>query len=228
METDGPLASGREGDDDVALVRQIVGGSEAALATLYDRHAPAVFRTALKLNRDRAIAEEVVQETFLVLWNRAELFDSALGSVPSWLLTVARNRAVDRLRAAARRVPAIPFSTFVGDERDETSTTEWLVESGEALAAGGMALGPELALAASETRAVLGAAIATLDGPERQAILLAYRDGLTQSEIATRLGWPLGTVKTRSRRALQRLRDALPREQEPEAAGLSCCDVMSA
>jgi RNA polymerase sigma-70 factor (ECF subfamily) len=213
---DGPLGSGSGGGDDVALLRQVVAGSETAFATLYDRHAPAVLRVALTLSRDRTVAEDVVQETFLALWNRAELFDPSLGSLAAWLLTIARNRALDRLRAAARRVPATPFSAFVSDERDEASTRDWLVESGNVLAAGSMAPEPELALAASETRAVVGAAIATLDGAERQAILLAYQDGLTQAEIATRLGWPLGTVKTRSRRALHRMRDSLATEQASE------------
>lgn len=217
-----------EGDDDAALVRQIVGGSEAALATLYDRHAPTVFRVVMRLTSDRAIAEEVVQEVFLVSWNRAELFDPTLGSVSTWLYTVARNRALDRLRAAARRVPAFPFSAFVGDERDDVATTEWLVESGNVLAAGGPAAGPELALTTSETNAALGVAVTKLGEPERQAILLAYQDGLTQSEIATRLGWPLGTVKTRSRRALQHLRAALEQEQQVEAAAGSCCGALTA
>jgi RNA polymerase sigma-70 factor (ECF subfamily) len=211
-----PVADG--GGDDAGLVKHVVEGSERALAALYDRHAPAVFRAALSLNRDRTVAEEVVQETFLVLWNRAEVFDPALGSLPAWLLTIARNRAVDRLRAAARRVPATPLSALAGDEGDEGSTTEWLIESGELLGAGAMAPGPELALAARETRARVGAAIATLEHPERQAILLAYQEGLTQSEIASRLCWPLGTVKTRSRRALRQLRAALAEERVPEPA----------
>src|SRR5215210_2748709 len=135
--------------DDANLVREVVAGSEDALATLYDRHADAVYAAACRLTSDRQVAEEVVQETFLALWNRAELFDPAAGSLAAWIHTIARNRTVDRLRAAGRR--------------------------------------PNL-------------------------IALAYREELSQSEIAERLGWPLGTVKTRTRRALLRLREILATE----------------
>jgi RNA polymerase sigma-70 factor (ECF subfamily) len=197
------------GLDDAGLARQVAEGSEAAFASLYDRHAHAVFGLALRLSPDRAAAEEVVQETFLALWNRAELFDPTVGSLAAWLLAIARNRAIDRVRASARRVRAAPFSALVGDQPDDAATVEWLVASGDALGAGTPAPGPEATFAANETREAIAAAIAGLDDLGRKVILLAYRDGLSQSEIATRLGWPLGTVKTRSRRALRHLREAL-------------------
>src|SRR6266550_9602784 len=87
---------------DASLMRRVVDGSQDALASLYDRHGGAVFRAALRTSRDHSIAAEVVQETFLALWNRAELFDPARGSLSAWLATIARNRAIDRLRSAAR------------------------------------------------------------------------------------------------------------------------------
>src|SRR6188508_1946205 len=87
---------------DSRLMRQLIDGSEDALAGLYDRHAPAVFAAAMRVSRDRGIAAEVVQDTFLALWNRAETFDASRGPLPAWLLTIARNRAIDRLRGAAR------------------------------------------------------------------------------------------------------------------------------
>lgn len=208
MVTEHARARGTDAED-AGLVRQVAQGSEGALAALYDRHAAAVLRVALTVSRDRGTAEDVVQETFLALWNRAESFDPTLGTAISWMLAIARNRSIDRVRAAARRVPAGPLSALVVDERDEASTIDWLMASGEILAAGEPEPAPEVALASSETRAAIVAAVATLDGPERQAILLAYRDGLTQSEIAAHLGWPIGTVKTRSRRALRRLRAVL-------------------
>lgn len=208
------LVDGDEGDDE--LVRHVVRGSDTALAQLYDRHAETVFRVALSVSRDRGVAEEVVQETFLALWNKAELFDPALGSLSTWLSRIARNRAVDRLRFLARRLRAAPFSALAADQPDPASTAEWLIASGHLVAAGAPEPEPEVALARSETGAMVATALATLTGPEQQAVLLAYRDGLTQSEIAAHLGWPLGTVKTRSRRALHRLRDAL--EWSPAAS----------
>ena len=89
--------------DEAALVREVAAGSQDALAALYDRYADAVFAASIRLTSDRQVAEEVVQETFLALWNRAELFDPATGSLAAWLHTIARNRTVDRLRAAGRR-----------------------------------------------------------------------------------------------------------------------------
>ena len=218
---------GNDGED-IGLVRQVAEGSEGALASLYDRHATAVFRLAMSVNRDRGVAEEVVQETFLALWNRAELYDPALGSLVSWLLAIARNRAIDRVRGAARRVPAAPFSALVGDQPDEASAVDWLVSSGDILAVGAPEPGPEPALAARETQTAVARAIAALDAPERQAILLAYRDGLSQSEIAAKLGWPIGTVKTRSRRALRRLRETLEGHAAAEALALPCCEAPGA
>jgi len=196
--------------DDADLIREVAAGSEEAFTLLYDRHAAAVYRLALGVMRDRSIAEEVVQESFLALWNRAELYDPALGSAVGWLMTIARNRAVDHVRRVARRVPAAPFSQLVADDPDPAAATDWLVSAGETLATGAPAAPePEVALAATETREAVSRAIATLHDVEREAILLAYRDGLSQSEIAARLGWPIGTVKTRSRRALRRMREAL-------------------
>ena len=218
---------GSDGED-IVLVRQVAQGSEGALASLYDRHAAAVFRLALSVNRDRGVAEEVVQETFLALWNRAELFDPALGSLASWLLAIARNRAIDRIRGAARRVPAAPFSALVGDQPDEASAVDWLVASGDILAVGAPEPGPEMALAARETQVAVARAIASLDGLERETILLAYRDGLSQSEIAARLGWPIGTVKTRSRRALRRLRAALEAHAAADSITMMCCEAPGA
>lgn len=120
------MAEGR-GDpiDDAALVHEIVRGSEAALATLYDRYGEAIFASACRLTADRGIAEEVVQETFLALWNRAELFDAAAGSLAAWLHAIGRNRAIDRLRAAGRRprLVSTSSSTAVDGEPDAGSGT---------------------------------------------------------------------------------------------------------
>ena len=192
--------------DDAALVGRIVAGSEEAIAAAYDRHASAVFAAAFRLVGDRVIAEDVVQETFLALWNRAEMFDATRGSLATWLAAVARHRAVDRLRAAGRRPRTVAFGSVgpAGESGDADALDRLL-----AGADGPRSADPEAAYATVELRATLARAFATMSETERQVIGLAYRDELTQSEIAARLGWPIGTVKTRTRRALHRLRAAL-------------------
>lgn len=210
------------GRDDAALVLAVAGGSHEALATLYDRHGDSVFATACRLTSDRGLAEEVVQETFLALWNRAESFDPSLGSLAAWLHTIARNRTVDRLRAAGRRPDLVPLSVMTGggvgtaDEADADALERVL--AGGAIVAGGVpARSPELAYALQELRAALQAALAAMPEAERTVIVLAYGEDLTQTEIAERLGWPLGTVKTRTRRALAHLREVLGSGVGPES-----------
>jgi len=200
---------------DASLVRLVASGSESALGALYDRHAPSLYRVALGVTRDHQVAEEVVQETFLALWNRAEVFDPVLGELAVWLGTIARNRARDRLRAARRRIPANAFSDLVGDAPGEGSMLDWLVAAGEPLGAGLMDASPETHVLDAEAAKGVAELVAGLPGPERDVLLLAYREGLSQSEIAVRLGWPIGTVKTRTRRALARLRHALEPAVEP-------------
>ncbi len=194
---------------DLSLMGQLVEGSQDALGGLYDRHAQAVFATALRVSRDRGIAAEVVQETFLTLWNRAERFDPSRGALIAWLLTIARNRAIDHLRNASRHERAATFSSFDRDGWDEQATVEWLTSTGELIGAAGAEPGPELALADRETREVIQQALASLAPLERQVIELAYGTGMSQSEIAAHLGWPVGTVKTRTRRALRHIRERL-------------------
>jgi RNA polymerase sigma-70 factor (ECF subfamily) len=190
----------------------VAAGSQAALGDLYDRYVDAVFAAASRLTSDRQMAEEVVQETFLALWNRAELFDPWVGSLAAWLHTIARNRTVDRLRAAGRRPNLIPLSSAAGDEEGDQVALDRLVGAGTVIGGASVGRGPEGELAATELREVLRDALAQLPDAERTAIVLAYREDLTQSEIADKLGWPLGTVKTRTRRALLRLRVALAGE----------------
>ena len=204
--------------DDAALVREVAAGSQAALGDLYDRYVDAIFAAASRLTSDRQIAEEVVQETFLALWNRAELFDPALGSLAAWLHTIARNRTVDRLRAAGRRPNLIPLSSAAGEDEGTGAALDRLVAAGTVIGGAAVGRGPEGELAAVELQGMLRDALATLPDAERTAIVLAYREDLTQTEIADRLGWPLGTVKTRTRRALLRLREALAEELGPGTA----------
>ena len=212
------MARDRERADDAALVREIAAGSEDALGMLYDRYVDAVYAAASRLTTDRQIAEEVVQETFLALWNRAELFNPAVGSLAAWLHTIARNRTVDRLRSAGRRPNLVPFSATSGEDEHDTGALDRLVATGTIVGGAGPGPGPEGELAATELRHVIRDALDDLPEVERTAIVLAYREELSQTEIAERLGWPLGTVKTRTRRALLRLRGALAEELGPGAA----------
>jgi len=210
--------NGREGaTDDVAVVRRMAAGSEAALETLYDRYASAIFAAVYRLTSDRGTAEEVVQETFLALWNRAETFDPAAGSLAAWLHAIARNRTIDRLRAAGRRPPLVALSAAAAPDEDANQALERLVSDGSIVGGARPAPGPEQALESAGVQEAIGLAIAGMPEDERTVILLAYQEELSQSEIAARLGWPLGTVKTRTRRALQRLRRGLGAEFGPGA-----------
>jgi len=212
------MSGDRQHADEAALVREVAAGSEDALGRLYDRYVDAVYAAASRLTADRQIAEEVVQETFLALWNRAELFNPAMGSLAAWLHTIARNRTVDRLRSAGRRPSLVPFSATGGADEQDSAALDRLVAAGTILGGAGLGPGPEGELAATELRHVIRDALDELPDVERTAIVLAYREELSQSEIAERLGWPLGTVKTRTRRALLRLRGALAEELGPGAA----------
>ena len=212
------MTGDRRRADDAALVREVAAGSEDALGMLYDQYVDAVYAASSRLTADRQIAEEVVQETFLALWNRAELFDPAVGSLAAWLHTIARNRTVDRLRAAGRRPRLVPFSATSGEDEQDSAALDRLVATGTVLGGAHLGPGPEGELATTELRQVLREALEELPDAERTAIVLAYREELSQTEIAERLGWPLGTVKTRTRRALLRLRGALADELGPGAA----------
>ena len=213
------MADRRAGDpDDATLVRAVAAGSEDALAALYDRHIDGIHAVALRLTNDRQLAEEVVQETFLALWNRAELFDPALASLATWLRTIARNRTVDRLRAAGRRPPLVPLPGQ-GDDGDPDPGFDRVGPDADVIGGAAGEPGPEAAAEAADLRSAVAAALAEMPDVERTVIVLADREGLTQSEIAERLEWPLGTVKTRTRRALAHLRNALEAGDEPVRTG---------
>lgn len=201
--------------EDARLVSEVVAGSEDALAALYDRHAGAVYAASCRLTADRQLAEDVVQETFLALWNRAEQFDPTRGSLAVWLLTIARNRMVDRLPAAGRRPTIMPVSAARHGDETDAATLERVARHGDVVGGADLGPGPERALASAEFRDALREALGGMPGPERQVLILAYRDELSQSEIAERLGLPLGTVKTRTRRGLLKLRGVLGREFAP-------------
>ena len=166
------------------------------------------------------MAEEVVQETFLALWNRADRSTPQPGSLAAWLHTIARNRAIDRLRAAGRRPPLVAMASSSGSDEDAAAALDRLVAGGTVVAGSRPAPAPGGGVRCRR-RAARRSATRSPRCPsqERTVILLAYQDELSQSEIAERLGWPLGTVKTRTRRALLRLREALGTGVRPGRAG---------
>lgn len=200
------------GRSDEELVACLVEGDQAALGELYDRHADGLFRTALLRLGDRGLAEEVLQDTYLALWTRAELFDGSQGSVIGWLSTIARNRAIDRLRSSARRPAPIALSSLVGASPDPAAADDArdaILAASTPVAGVTAAPDPEREVDIAELRREVDQALAAIPDQERQVLTLAYYEQLSQSEIATRLAWPLGTVKTRTRRALARLRESL-------------------
>ena len=203
---------------DAELVARVAVGDESAFAEVYDRYAQAIFGSAVRLLGDRGAAEEVVQETWLTLWNRADRYDAARGSLVAWLLAIARNRSLDRFRAARRQPALVPIGS-TGDGPDDAAL-ERALAAGEPIGTRDADVDPEAAVARRWTRAVVRAVMMTLPDAERRALELAYDAGLSQAEIATRTGWPLGTVKTRTRRGLMRLREALGDVLEESAEGM--------
>ena len=177
--------------DDRTLVGRIAGGDELAFEVAYDRHGSLLFGSLVRFLGDREAAAEVVQDAFLALWRRADGFDASVGSLPGWLLAIARHRAIDRLRSEARRPTLAPVE-FLEDARD---TDPMLDPAGFT----------DRRWADSVVRTM----VSELPEAERHVVAMAYADGLSQSAIADRLGVPIGTVKSRTRRALARLRTRL-------------------
>jgi RNA polymerase sigma-70 factor (ECF subfamily) len=171
---------------DEALLALIARGDDGALAELYDRFGGVAYRLAYRVLRDQVLAQDAVQEAFLAAWRTAVSFDSARGKASTWLLTLVHRRAVDLVRREDRRrgdaLDLVPAAS--SEAVDETA-------------------------AVREQRRSVQAALAQLPAEQREALELAYYGGLTQVELAERLGLPLGTVKSRMFAALNRLRDLL-------------------
>lgn len=180
---------------DVELLHAIARGDEQALASLYDRYRVILFSLVLRILHSRDDAEDVLQELFLQVWKRASDFDESRGRPFTWLVTLARSRAIDRLRSQGARDRAVAESA-----RDAVAADEWVDAVDEAIR--------------SEQSAVVRRALAELPEEQRRALLLAYFEGLTQTEIAARLGAPLGTIKTRMRSGMMKLRELLRERME--------------
>jgi RNA polymerase sigma-70 factor (ECF subfamily) len=171
---------------DIALLNRVIARDGLALGELYDRHSRLLYGLILRILRDRGEAEEVLQEVFVQVWTRAETYNVELGAPVAWLVRIARNRAIDCLRASnvrARTVESTPLPPPV-----ET---------------------PEARAAMSEQQRAVARALDTLPLEQRELIEHAYFHGLTQSELADRFRLPLGTVKTRVRTGMMTLRREL-------------------
>jgi RNA polymerase sigma-70 factor, ECF subfamily len=183
------------GADDGELVAQAARGDERAVGRLYDRYGAVLYAVAYRIVGQRADAEEVVLEAFAQAWRDAPRFEAGRGSVAGWLTMIARSRALDLVRARSRRER---ITASAAADRPETSP-----------AMGDFRPDPARALDHDERRRQVEQALTLLSPPQRQAIELAYFEGLSQSEIAERLQEPLGTVKTRVRLGMQKLRECL-------------------
>jgi RNA polymerase sigma-70 factor (ECF subfamily) len=174
---------------DADLVRRLQQRDPRALGELYDRYGRLAFSLILRIVRDAGIAEDLVQETFLRVWNRVGGFDAEKGAIGPWLLAVARNRAIDYLRSASGR----ERNSLELEETDHPSLYRDM----------------ESEIFQSDRARRVKAALQKLSPQHRQVIELAYFEGLSQTEMAERMGQPLGTVKTWVRTALKILRDDL-------------------
>lgn len=183
--------------EDLTLLQRIAVRDEGALADLYDRHSAVAYAVILRILRDPADADDVLQETFVRVWSRADTYDPSLGSPAAWLTRIARNRAIDRLRAkrVRRDIAVEPGVTPDGEPaplpEPEDHTT------------------PELVAEQTATSTALRAAMLFLPAAQRQLIEAAFFEGYTHHELSTRFGVPLGTVKTRIRTGLTAMRGRL-------------------
>ena len=183
-----PLASG----NDAEIIRRIRAGDRTAFLEFYDRCAPLLMSVAARILNDRREAEDVLQDVFTQVWHRSGGYDAELGSLAAWAVALTRNKAIDRIRASTRRrrlIEEIALSAEGASEAPAPPGNEWLH--------------------GRERAERIRVALADLSADQRQVIELAYFAGMSQSEIATRLDQPLGTIKARIRRGMLRLREQL-------------------
>lgn len=178
--------------DEALLIRQMVEGDQAALSQLYDRYARVMYSLAFKMLGSAEEAEETVLDAFSQAWRNAHRYDASRSRVDSWLFLMTRSRALDRLRKRKRQSRTVEVATVAAQSVGSESTNL-----------------PEEDLLITERREQVGAAMVQLSQEQRQVIELAYFHGLSQSEIAKRTGMKLGTVKTRIRLGLNKLRGIL-------------------
>jgi RNA polymerase sigma-70 factor (ECF subfamily) len=176
--------------DDTSLLRGVQGGDDASLAALYDRYGGVAYGLALRITGDATTAEDAVQDAFVSLWKQAPRFDAERGQVRSWLLTIVHHRAVDAVRRRAHR-----------PERQ-------LPEGAEEFLVDAQRRPDELAERSIEARAIREA-VSRIPDDQRRTVEMAYFEGMTHVEISRAMGVPLGTVKSRLRIAMEKMRDEL-------------------
>ena len=176
--------------DWATLIKRVADGDQSALTTLYDSTSRLVFGLILRVVTDRSSAEEVLLDVYTQVWRQASTYDSKRGAPLAWLMTIARTRGIDRLRSG----------------KHEHQNKESLDAIGEMAAS---TANPETDSVTAERRQLVRSALDALSAEQREVIELAYYGGLSHSEIALRLGQPLGTVKTRTRLGMMKLRDML-------------------
>lgn len=187
-----------EFDRDSRRIERMAAGDTTALAELYDRYSDFLYSLAVRVVGAASDAEEVLQGTWLQAWRSAALYDPARGAVGAWLVTIARSRALDRLRSpSARRRARMSATTEAVDEPAPPATD------------------PAAGYARRMLRKDVAAAVTALAPQQRQVVELAYFEGLSQSDIAERLSAPPGTVKSWARQALMKLRERVPLEELP-------------
>jgi RNA polymerase sigma-70 factor (ECF subfamily) len=187
---------------DEELMERLSSRDLNAFEALYDRYADLVFSVALRVVGDTHVAEDVTQDVFLRVWRRPEHFDLRRGRFVTWLLSIARNRSIDERRSYSRRLrhEALPSAE---DEEDVLPSADVRDD-------------PAVATVLSDERRAVRKAMEVLPPEQRLAIQLAYFGGLTQQEIANKLGQPLGTVKTRIRLGMQKMRGALEERRDKD------------
>jgi RNA polymerase sigma-70 factor (ECF subfamily) len=202
MPTPGPTPKSDWSDRSVELSQLVARaglGDREAFATLYERTSPHLLGVVLRIQRDRAMAEDILQEVFVNVWRAAHSFDAAQSQPLTWLTSVARNRAIDSLRRAHAQ-PQLKASPSASGDDEETDVYDSVADD---------APGPlELLSRASDARA-LGHCMEGLSAQQRQSVALAFFDGLSHGEVAEAMRQPLGTVKSWVRRALMSLKNCL-------------------
>ncbi len=178
--------------DDVTMISRMGDGDEQALGAFYDRWHALVHAVVQRIVRNADDVDDVVEDAFWQAWRQAGRYEAGRGSVQTWLLTIARSRALDRVRST-NRLREEPIEGDAGEIVVQLATET----------------DPSMDAESAERRRVVLAALAELPPEQRQALELGYYGGLSQSEIAERTGQPLGTVKTRMRLAMQKLKDGL-------------------
>lgn len=188
METD----TAQQLDAEIELLRRVAKGDRSAFEELYERFSGVLFSTAYRVLNNQEATEDVIQDVFIQIWEKAPLYNPALGKPMTWAITLTRNKAIDRLRSMQRR------GRLQDEMQREAETFEQFDERSSFDAASGV-----------ETGKLVRDAVQKLSKDQREAIELAFFSSLTQTEIAERLNEPLGTVKARIRRGMLRLKEIL-------------------